>query len=58
MAGGSVISDEGRVSRFNKRFAGMEGSLGKITSSKGGDVKLEYKPAGKAGAKGKGGKKK
>lgn len=40
-----MISDEGRVSRFNKRFEGL--SLGKVAASKPGEKKLEYKPASK-----------
>ncbi|CAK0785951.1 hypothetical protein CVIRNUC_009164 [Coccomyxa viridis] len=57
-SGEQLILDEGRVNKFNKRFATI-GAFGKVApASVGGDKKLEFKAAGKdAGKKGKGGKK-
>lgn len=57
-SGEQLILDEGRVNKFNKRFASI-GSFGQVApASTGGDKKLEYKAAGKQDKKGKGGKKK
>ena len=51
----ALILDEGRVNKFNKRFATM-GAYGKVApSSEGGDKKLDYK-VGKDDKKGKKGK--
>lgn len=53
----NMLTDEGRVSRFNKRFG--EGlTMGKVGTSKPGEKRLEYKsPLKKGKVKGKGGKK-
>lgn len=53
----SNLTEEGRISRFNKRFG--EGlSMGKVGSSKPGEKRLEYQsPSKKKLVKGKGGKK-
>ncbi len=52
----SNISEEGRISRFNKRF-GDGLSMGKVGTSKPGEKRLEYKTAAKnKKVKGKGGK--
>ena len=41
--GEQLILDEGRVNKFNKRFASI-GSFGQVgPASQGGDKKLEYK---------------
>lgn len=49
----TMINEEGRVSRFNKRFDGL--SIGQVGTSKPGEKRLEYKPAQKKGKqKGKG----
>lgn len=53
----NLLTDEGRVSRFNKRF-GDGLSMGKVGSSKPGEKRLEYKSPSKQKQKGKGGKKK
>ena len=51
----ALILDEGRVNKFNKRFATM-GAYGKVAPvAVGGDKKLEYK-GGKDKDKGKKGK--
>lgn len=50
----NMIKDEGRVSRFNKRFGGL--AIGQVAASKPGDKRLEYKPESKQKGKGKGGK--
>ena len=42
-SGEQLILDEGRVNKFNKRFASI-GSFGQVApASTGGDKKLEYK---------------
>ena len=54
-SGEQLILDEGRVNKFNKRFATI-GAFGQVApASVGGDKKLEYK--GGKQDKGKGGKK-
>lgn len=47
-----MLTDEGRVSRFNKRFDNL--TMGQISASKPGEKKLEYKTASKQKGKGKG----
>ncbi|EIE18561.1 RNI-like protein [Coccomyxa subellipsoidea C-169] len=50
----ALILDEGRVNKFNKRFATL-GAYGKVApSAVGGDKKLEYKGGKDKGKKGKG----
>ncbi len=50
----ALILDEGRVNKFNKRFATL-GAYGKVApSAVGGDKKLEYKGGKQDKKKGKG----
>ena len=52
----NMLTEEGRVSRFNKRF-GDSLAMGKVGTSKPGEKRLEYKsPQKKKMVKGKGGK--
>lgn len=56
-SGEQLILDEGRVNKFNKRFATI-GAFGQVApASVGGDKKLEYKGDKQDKGKGKGGKK-
>ena len=51
----TMLTDEGRVSRFNKRFEGLD--MGEVPAVNPNDKKLEYTPASKLKGKGVKGKK-